>query len=147
MTVLCDNVEDMLKRLETHSKAELNLVRALSEAIRQVDDQTLRELRNLSLQHELRRETILGELQLLAARMCQLPVKPHPSSIKPCNEQPPLTHRRTGAEDVVDMVNVNGAAMAASAHAPSTGGDWRQAAQNIEDDLDYAFGPAPQPRH
>ena len=146
MTVLCDNVEDMLKRLETHSKAELTLVRALSEAIRQVDDQTLRELRNLSLQHELRCETILGELQLLAARMCQLPVKPNPS-IRPATEQPPIAHRRAGAEDVLDMVNVNAAGSAASAQSLNTGGDWRQAAQNIEDDLDYAFGPPPQPRH
>ena len=146
MTVLSHNVEDMLKRLETHSASELNLVRALAEAIRQVDDQTLHELRNLSLQHELRRETILGELQLLAARMCQLPTRPL-SNIKAAIGQPAMASQRALAEDAVEA---NAVPPTAEERAPHpVGGDWRRAAQNIEDDLDFAFGPppSPAPRH
>lgn len=146
MTVLSQNVEDMLKRLETHSKSELNVIRALAEAIRQVDDQTLHELRNLTLQHELRRETILGELQLLAARMCQLPARPL-SSIKAAIGQPAMASKKAFAEDAVEA---NGAGTPAEEPLPhAAGGDWRRAAQNIEDDLDFAFGPPPMspPRH
>lgn len=146
MTVLSHNVEDMLKRLETHSKSELNLVRALAEAIRQVDDQTLHELRNLSLQHELRRETILGELQLLAARMCQLPTRPL-STIKAAIAQPPIAPKRAVAEDAEEA---DASGPPPETYAQPSGGDWRQAAQNIEHDLDIAFGPPPimaSPRH
>jgi hypothetical protein len=144
MTGLSQNVEDMLKRLETTSKSELNLVRALAEAIRQVDDQTLRELRSLSLHHELRRETILGELQVLAQRMCHLPSRPA-SSIKAAIERPGFT-KTEAITDVADEIAeaLNGCA---NGHiANGNGADWRQAARNIQDDLDLAFGPEP-PRH
>lgn len=173
MTVLSQNVEDMLKRLETHSKSELNLIRALSDAIRQVDEATLRELRNLTLTHELRRESILGELQMLAGRLCQLPARPV-SPVKAAIEQPASqakAHAHTldaaagdshnGTRHSAPLPNMamqNGhlhgdILHAGVMHTPPlhgdvrTGGDWRQAAQNIEDDLDYAFGPPPMPRH
>ncbi len=144
MTGLSQNVEDMLKRLETSSKSELNLIRALAEAVRQVDDQTLRELRNLSLHHELRRETILGELQVLAQRMCHLPSRPA-SSIKAAIDRPAFA-KKEAVTDVADEIAdaLNGSA---SGHcANGNGADWRQAARNIRDDLDLAFGPSP-PRH
>ncbi len=144
MTGLSQNVEDMLKRLETSSKSELNLIRALAEAIRQVDDQTLRELRNLSLHHELRRETILGELQVLAQRMCHLPSRPA-SSIKAAIDRPAFAKNAAVTDvgdEIADALNGN-----AGGHgANGNGADWRQAARNIQDDLDLAFGPAP-PRH
>lgn len=135
MTVLSDNVEDLLKRLEGNSKSELNLIRALADAVRQVDDQTLRELRNLSLHHELRRETILGELHLMAARMCQLPSRPA-SSIRAALDQSAHLSKKTTIE----------AAENGDHEGTRNGADWRQAAQNIQDDLDYTFG-APPPRH
>ena len=135
MTVLSENVEDLLKRLEGNSKSELNLIRALADAVRQVDDQTLRELRNLSLHHELRRETILGELHLMAARMCQLPSRPA-SSIRAALDQSALVSKRTTIEPSETL----------KAEAPRNGADWRQAAQNIQDDLDDTFGAA-APRH
>jgi hypothetical protein len=142
MTGLSQNVEDLLKRLETNSKSELNLIRALAEAIRQVDDQTLRELRNLSLHHELRRETIVGELQVLAQRMCHLPVR-GPQPAKAAIERPAFA-KADGVTDVADEIaealsNANG-------HSNGKGADWRQAARNIQDDLDLAFGPE-VPRH
>ena len=168
MTVLSQTVEDMLKRLETHSKSELNLIHALSDAIRQVDDAALRELRNLTLQHELRRESILGELQRLASRLCQLPSKPV-SSIKAAVDQPPLAHHKAHTQtlDIVsegssgalhngtmhanglhgDVMHANAMHAAALHGEERAGGDWRRAAQNIEDDLDFAFGPPPVPRH
>lgn len=142
MTVLSENVEDLLKRLETNSKSELNLIRALAEAIREVDDQTLRELRTLSLQHELRRESILGELQSFAARMCQLPARAVQPQRKTIDH-----HAANGAATTPGSVHA--ASLAASEDTEvypvnRPGGDWRQAAQNIEDELDLAFGAAPR---
>ncbi len=139
MTGLSQNVEDLLKKLETNSKSELNLIRALAEAVRQVDDQTLRELRNLSLHHELRRETIVGELQVLAQRMCHLPVR-GPSPVKAGIERPSFAKTEAVtdiADEITDALNGN---------ANGKGADWRQAARNIQDDLDTAFGPE-LPRH
>lgn len=148
MTGLSQNVEDLLKRLEISSKSELNLVRALAEAIRQVDDQTLRELRNVSLHHELRRETILGELQVLATRMCHLPARPI-SSVKAAIDRPAFA-KTEAITDVADEIAeaLNGtASTSTNGHgANGNGADWRQAARNIQDDLDLAFGPSP-PRH
>lgn len=137
MTGMTKTVEEMLSRLDTNSKSELSLVRALAEAIRRVDDQMLHELRNLSLQHELRRESILDELQTLATRLCHLPARPTPSAIRAAIDQPALAQKRANAEtvDAGDVMN-NG-----------TGADWRQAAQNIQDDLDFAFSAPPPPRH
>lgn len=135
MTVLSENVEELLKRLETNSKSELNLIRALAEAIREVDDQTLRELRTLSLQHELRRESILGELQLFASRMCQLPARSVPTQRRTIDH-----HAQNGAHDAHRAT----AGVADGFAAEGSGGDWRQAAQNIEDELDLAFGAAPR---
>lgn len=137
MTGMTKTVEEMLSRLENNSKSELSLVRALAEAIRRVDDQMLHELRNLSLQHELRRESILDELQTLATRLCHLPARPTPSAIRAAIDQPALAQKRANAEtvDAGDVMS-NG-----------TGADWRQAAQNIQDDLDFAFSASPPPRH
>ncbi|MEZ5900840.1 MAG: hypothetical protein R3D51_15260 [Hyphomicrobiaceae bacterium] len=136
MTGMTKTVEEMLSRLENNSKSELNLVRALAEAIRRVDDQMLHELRNLSLQHELRRETILDELQTLATRLCHLPARPTPSAIRAAIVQPALAQKRANAETVESGEEL-----------PSTGADWRQATKNIQDDLDLAFSVSPPPRH
>ncbi len=119
------------------AKFQLGVVRALAEAIRRVDDQMLHELRNLSLQHELRRESILDELQTLATRLCHLPARPTPSAIRAAIDQPALAQKRANAE-TVDAGDVVG---------NGTGADWRQAAQNIQDDLDFAFSAPPPPRH
>ena len=75
MTNLSKNVEEMLSRLAENARTEQDFVRTLSDALRRVDEQLLRDVRNVSLQHELRREAILGELQELAVRLCALPVR------------------------------------------------------------------------
>lgn len=126
------NVEDLLNRLTENSRNELSLVRTLSEAVRRADEQVLRELRALSLQHELRRETILDELQGLASRMCALPARPVHTP-RATIEQQPAASAVVADETAQPVTNGSGA-------------DWRKAAQNIQDDLDYTFGE-PLPRH
>lgn len=129
MTGLNQNVEDLLNKLADNSRGELNLIRTLADAIRRVDDQMLRELRGVTLQHELRRETILGELQKLAGRLCNLPVKPLPGASRPAIEQQPLA----APYAINDVPLTNG-----------VGADWRQAAQNIQDELEFALNPSPK---
>ncbi len=73
MSALPQNVHDLLTRLNETSRHELDLVRDLSEAIRRADDQLLKEVRSVTMLHELRREAIVSELQLLAQRLCVLP--------------------------------------------------------------------------
>ena len=128
MTGLPQNIDDLLNRLAENSRDELDLVRTLADAIRRVDERMLRELRGMTIQHELRRESILGELQTLAARLCCLPANPVATVTRQTIEQHPISARTTEAE----TMHVNG-----------NGADWRKAAQNIRDDLDFTFGEPP----
>src|SRR5262245_44203093 len=125
MTGLPENLEQMLARLADNSKTELELVRALADAIRRVDEHMLREVRSVALQHEMRREAIFSELQDIASRLCALPAR----SVMTAIEQQPHQHQA-----------------AADAPALSQGADWRQAAQNIHDEFDFAFN-GHSPRH
>jgi hypothetical protein len=125
MTGLTDNVEDLLTRLADHSRTELTLIRSLADSIRRVDEQMLRELRGVTLQHEIRRETILGELQKLAGRLCSLPVKPL-SPVRQTIEQQPYVEEHVFNEP---------------AQTNGVGADWRQAAQNIQDELEFVLNP------
>ncbi|MBA2127664.1 hypothetical protein DLM45_15745 [Hyphomicrobium methylovorum] len=139
MTRLHQNVEELLARLTEDSQGEMELVRALGDAIRRVDEQLLREVRTVTVQHEMRREAILGELQTLAGRLCVLPA---PSAQKPSvtaidqqarYEQQAIDRQpRYETQEIDAPHNVNG------------GADWRQATQNISDDFEFTFN---EPRH
>lgn len=139
MTRLHQNVEEMLVRLTEDSQGEMELVRALGDAIRRVDEQLLREVRTVTVQHEMRREAIMGELQTLATRLCVLPA---PSAPKPSVTaidqqarygQAAIDQQPQYRQEDMDLPhNVNG------------GADWRQATQNISDDFEFTFN---EPRH
>ena len=91
MSALPQNVHDLLTRLNETSRHELDLVRDLSEAIRRADDQLLKEVRSVTMLHELRREAIVSELQLLAQRLCVLPHRePHREQIAAIDPTPPI---------------------------------------------------------
>ena len=127
MTDLSKNVEDILSRLAENARTEHDFVRTLSDAIRRVDEQLLRDVRNVALQHELRREAILGELQELASRLCALPVR--------------------GPAPTVTAVDQHGYPTQAEIEPPpgmTAGIDWYQAAQNINNEFDFSFNT---PRH
>ena len=120
MTGLHQNIEDILARLLEKSRGELDLVRTLADAIRKVDEHLLREVRSVTLQHEVRREAIFGELQNLATRLCSLPVMNGAASMAAIDQQ---TH--TNGHAAIDAVQSN-----------VGGADWREAAQNINEDHD-----------
>lgn len=129
MTKLHQHIEEMRVRLAESSTSELALVRSLSEALRRLDEKLLREVRNVTLEHEARRTAILGEMLTLAARLCTLPE--HPAQGSHVAQAAPIAtiEQHPAATPVhVEPVPINGSA-----------GDWRQAARNIEDDLEYPF--------
>lgn len=150
MSALPQNVHELLTRLNETSRNELDLVRDLSEAIRRADDQLLKEVRSVSMLHDMRREAIMTELQHLAQRLCALPARDlqrEPVSAiggppQAIDEQapPPSADAQAlgeGGEDAVITVE-----------SPATGraGDWRQAAQRIDAELAQYFN-GPGPRH
>jgi hypothetical protein len=125
MDTLHSQIESMRRRLAENAHAEQTLLRALGEALDQVDQQLLREVRQVTSDHEVRRALILGELQVLASHLCAFPAD-------------------HGALPAIDGAGpVTGApapGRPAMRHAP---GDWRLAAQNVaEDDLDLPFAAA-----
>jgi hypothetical protein len=129
MTRIHQNVDEMLVRLTEESQGELELIRALGDAIRRVDEQLLRDVRNVTIQHEMRREAIVGELQTLATRLCALPARNAARATVAAIDQQPHTYEHPQVENVD-----NG----------TRGADWREAAQNINDDFEFSFN---EPRH
>jgi hypothetical protein len=150
MSALPQNVHDLLTRLNETSRHELDLVRDLSEAIRRADDQLLKEVRSVSMLHELRREAILSELQLLAQRLCVLPNRePHREKISAIDPSPPVinSHASDGThEPRTTEAAVEEAVITVEPPVAGRAGDWRQAAQRIDAELAQYFG-GPGPRH
>lgn len=126
MTGLPENIEQMLQRLTENSKSELDIVRALADGIRRADEQMLREVRAVALQHDVRREAIFGELQELASRLCVLPSRNVMTAI---NKRDYVTTSPTAITNGHSNGHANG-------HG---GGDWRMAAQKIDDELSAIF--------
>ena len=118
MTKLHLQIEEMRVRLTENARDEQCLVQALGDALSHVDQKLLTEVRLVTAEHEVRRGAILNELQVLAARLCAFPVTSEP-----------LTALGQENHELPSLVRSNG-----HAHSP---GDWRKAASNIEDDLDF----------
>jgi hypothetical protein len=127
MKGLPDDVDGLLLQLAENSRNELNLMRTLADAIRRADEQMLRDVRSLTAQHEIRREEIFGELQLLASRLCVIPARARMTTI----DQPPQHQGRVAIEQT----------------PPQAAGDWRRATQKIDDEMEITFGAAGGPRH
>jgi hypothetical protein len=122
MTKMTELVEEMRARLNQITDAEQALVRALAEALSRVDHKLLQDVRNISTDHESRRGAILHELQTLASRIGAFPA---------AREQAPGLEFGNPAAKPIAAANGN--------RNPFSRGDWRQAASNIEDELDIYF--------
>lgn len=129
MTRIHQNVDEMLVRLTEESQGETELIRALGDAIRRVDEQLLREVRNVTIQHEMRREAIVGELQTLATRLLALPARNAARATVAAIDQQTRTYEQAEIEEASNSAG---------------GADWRQATQNINDDFEFTFT---EPRH
>ena len=111
-------VEDMRARLDAIADTEQALVRALGEALNRVDHKLLHDVRSITTEHETRRGAILLELQGLASRIGAFP----------CARE-----SRAGIEYEATARPI------ANANDPEPAfgrGDWREAANNIQQELD-----------
>jgi hypothetical protein len=110
----------MFARLNQITDTEQALVRALAETLSRVDQKLLQDVRNITTEHETRRGAILHELQGLASRIGAFPA--------PREWAPELEYADPAARPV--------AATSSNYPPGARGGDWRKAANNIEDELD-----------
>ncbi len=119
MTTLLQQIEDMRVHVNDLANAEQGLVKALGDALNRADQKLLHDVRSVAAEHELRRGTILKELQSLASNIGLLPA---PRESMAMLESAP---REVPAFPVQE-----------EQHAIRRG-DWRQAANNIQDELDF----------
>jgi len=115
-TTLVEQIEEMRIRMNQLARREQDLVRALGQALNRADQKLLQDVRNVALEHELRREGILRELQAFASRMGALPMPRQPyASLENAPIDEPVAYE-------------------SNQPAPRTG-DWRQAAANLREQL------------
>jgi hypothetical protein len=67
LTELTPHINEMRTKLSQTAEHERSLTQSLSDALKRMDQETLRNVRNISAEHEARRAGILIELQALAA--------------------------------------------------------------------------------
>lgn len=141
MAHLSQKLAEMHRRIAESTQEEQALIRALDAALNHVDEKLLAEIRQVTAHHEVRRAAILTELQHLAGRLCTIPVSAgEPLTAIEADARPAHAEGQTNGHQ-----HQNGAAHAAgSTHAP---GNWRIAAQNIQDDLDFYTDPPAAASH
>jgi hypothetical protein len=118
MTTLIQQIEEMRIRMNDLATKEQGLVRAFADALARADQTLLQDVRSVAADHEVRRGAILNELQSLAARMGALP-------------RPPQEPYAALTEAPVNLPPREIAPLARG------GGDWRQAAAQIEEVVSY----------
>ena len=119
MRTMIEIVEQMRARLTEITDTEQGLVRTLGEALGRVDQRLLHEVRGIVMDHEARRGAILSELQGLASSIGAFP-----------SSREPVAGIEYAETEARPMAHANDA-------RPAFGcGDWREAASNIEDELD-----------
>ncbi len=78
MTTLTEQIEQLRLQIKEVAYDERTLVKELANAFRQADEKLLQEVRLVAAEHEVRRCTILRELEMLASRIGVLPHPPTP---------------------------------------------------------------------
>jgi hypothetical protein len=69
LTELSPHITAMRTKLSQTAEHERSLTQALSDELKRMDQETLRNVRNIGAEHEARRASILLELQALAANI------------------------------------------------------------------------------
>jgi hypothetical protein len=128
---LLEQIEAMRARMNELATGEQAIIKTLGEALAAVDQRLLEDVRHVSAAHEARRGAILRELKVLAERMGALH-QPH-VPVTAALEDPSVVEPLKPSENAESHFN--------------GGGDWRQAAANMRDELDRHFKAQPQISH
>jgi hypothetical protein len=119
LTKLPQHIEEMRQRLSQTAAGEHTLVKDLSDSLHALDQQLLQAVRQVAADHQIRRGTILNELQSLA------------DSIGMFQSPHGVTHRVAAPDHAAAAGQIGVANQGATAR-----GDWRATENlNIEDDL------------
>jgi len=125
------HIQQMQVRLEEMAAREATLINALNEALSSADRKLLDDVRSVTADHEARRAIIMSELQILAERIGAFPATAR--TVDTIEYEAPELSDNTSAQSVQE------------AATPMCGGDWRKAAKNITDGLDFHLnGVRPQ---
>ena len=76
MTTLLQQIEEMRVHVKDLASHERRLVKALGDELKRADEELLHSIRNVAVEHEVRRSSIMTELQMLAANVGLLPSPP-----------------------------------------------------------------------
>lgn len=136
MTKSKSHIEELHAKLADVSNKESLLIAALGEALSLADKKLLDDVRSLTIEHETRRGLILSELQNLAARIGAFPISEDREDSISAQGHLDLPYYETGeappdSDDEVALTDI------AAMDTPRGGGDWRQAAMNIRDELGF----------
>ena len=118
MTTLLQQIEEMRVQVNELAGGEQKLLHALGDALTRADHQLLHDVRNVTAEHERRRRMVLKELQALALSIGSFPDQGEPIAAL---EQAPRSL----------------SSVASSYAEDHGGGDWRQAASNVQDELGF----------
>ena len=130
------HIEGMHAKLADISNKESLLIAALGKALSLADKKLLDDVRSLTIEHETRRGLILSELQNLAARIGAFPMSEDMEESIVEQGHLDLPYYETG-EAPADPTADGSVPDAMEMDAPRGGGDWRQAAKNIRDELGF----------
>ena len=145
MTSLIEQIEEMRSRMNALAAGEQGLVTALGEALARADQKLLQDVRSVAADHEVRRGAILNELQSLAARMGALP-RPPQQPYAALTDAPQRAVRLGGADGAPPRPQEPYDALTVAPldlppfeipQLARGGADWRQAAANVEDAVNY----------
>jgi hypothetical protein len=127
---LLQHIDEMRELLSQTATTEQSLVKNLGDALNNLDQQLLRNVRKVGAEHQARRGVILNELQGLAASVGMFLPPQEAVSPQQIPQQVDYGHQYDGHQYVP---------------AP---GDWRQAATNvnIQDELEFHLN-GKSPRH
>ena len=123
-------VEQIQSKLETVATREQMLIQALGEALSAADRKLLDDVRSLTVEHETRRALILSELQILAERIGTLPASEPLDTIEYEPLDLPYEPNDEELEETEDSSDDDNKNKLSELSGPS-GGDWRQALENI----------------
>lgn len=120
MTTLLQQIEEMRVQVNELASGEQHLVNALGDALNRADHKLLHDVRNVTAEHEIRRGMILKELQTLAMSIGAFPEQKEPIAAL---EEAPRNLSAFATSHIEDQIVGRG--------------DWRQAANNIQDELEF----------
>ena len=120
MTTLLQQIEEMRIQVNELASGEQKLLNALGDALTRADHKLLHDVRNVTVEHERRRGMILKELQTLALCIGAFP-----------DQREPIAALEEAPRNISSFAN-------SYTEEPIVGrGDWRQAANNIQDELEF----------